>query len=355
MNPFRRSRGADEQGPQSSRKKRKTSSQDHVSGHFKAAHEVETGVQTPAAVRHALSSRPYHSSLGPPIPPQDHRPGVLPPLPPIPDDISQVVFTHPSAAQGNRYTRVNECNDRLEFLGDAYIELMASRLLFPLMQDSPVGRLSQQRELLVKNETLANYALAYKFDKKLKTAPGWQRDLSKSGGKFTKTMGDVLEAYVAAIVVSQPETGFQIAETWLKALWQDKMTGLEPVDAPLVDLDNKQNLARKVMSKGTKLEYREEAPQELIRAEGKTLFHMGVFLTGWGHENVRLGGGTGLSRRDAGQEAAGDALRQTFTNQIGETKKAYDMKMKTQREHEVSTFQCVSRFFRRFIARCFDC
>jgi ribonuclease-3 len=56
--------------------------------------------------------------------------------------------------------------DRLEILGDAYIELISTKLIWNHYQRIPSGRISQLRELLVKNETLADYATKYGLDRR---------------------------------------------------------------------------------------------------------------------------------------------------------------------------------------------
>ena len=258
----------------------------------------------------------------------------LPPLPSLPEDIAKVVFTHQGVLQGGNVNKVDLSYDRLEFLGDAYIELIATRLVFPRFPHFPVGRLSQQRELLVKNETLAEYSLAYGFDQRLQLANSLRERENVKPKTWTKVMGDVMEAYVAAIIISDPENGFQIAETWMHALWENKFAAQQPVETQVVDSDNKVALSRKVMGRGIKLEYREEKPPTVKKEEGKMWFHIAAFLTGWDFENVRLGGGTGLSKQDAGQDAAADALDRDLTKRIEGIKRDHDRKVREKRERE---------------------
>lgn len=190
--------------------------------------------------------------------------------------------------------------DRLEFLGDAYIEVMATRLIWGSYKSLSAGRMSQIRELLVKNETLNEYALQYNFDKRLK-AQEFQREDPR---RWLKIVADVFEAYVAAVILSDPVNGFKSAEEWLVRLWQPK---LKDVKATVPNLKAKEELARKVMARGIKLDYRDEAPMEQLKGGMQTYF-IGVYLTGWGWENLHLGSGTGLSKVAAGNEAAAAAL-----------------------------------------------
>ncbi len=163
----------------------------------------------------------------------DHEstlPNLLPPLPPIPSSaLETAAFTHASLSNPNTTSY-----ERLEFLGDAYIELIATRLIYPAFPTLTPGRMSQKRELLVKNETLAEYAVAYGFDKRAKLPRDFW-ELGPGRGKlWTKTMGDIFEAYVAAVVLSDPVGGFETVETWLQALWNEKLFGKEQVDREVV-------------------------------------------------------------------------------------------------------------------------
>ena len=217
--------------------------------------------------------------------------------------------------------------DRLEFLGDAYIEVMATRLIWGSYKSLPAGRMSQIRELLVKNETLNEYALMYDFDKRLK-AQEFQREDPK---RWLKIVADVFEAYVAAIILSDPVNGFKLAEEWLVQLWQPKLKDVK-VAAP--NLKAKEELARKVMAKGINLHYRDEAPMEQLKGGMQTYF-IGVYLTGWGWENQHLGSGTGLSKVAAGNEAAAAALEnKSIMEQITVKRNKYLEKQKAEKEKE---------------------
>ena len=330
----------------------------------------------------------------------------LPPLPEIKDPrILSAVFTHPNYTQAHISTKVDSTYDRLEILGDAYIELFAIRLLFTRFPQMPAGRLSQQRELLIKNETLAEYALAYGFDKRALVPKGLfdsigsplnqatQNPRNQHDPKFhhgrppkrkrdaygngtnsspsqsitaaekarTKALGDIFEAYIAGLVMSPPSsentnnssdynkhntttpiatstipsTGFHVAETFLHTLWTStKLTPQRPretLSAPSADA--KVRLAQKLLSKGIKLEYREEAPpDESQRAQGKRWFYVGVFLTGWGFEDERLGGASGLSKKEAGLRAAMEAMDVEVADVAGERKKEFDRTAREERE-----------------------
>lgn len=91
-------------------------------------------------------------------------PTVLPPLPDILDKaLEKATFIHAGTTVGTA-TELNY--ERLEWLGDAYIELAATLLISQTFPFKTAGKSAQLRERLVKNITLAGYARKYGFDKR---------------------------------------------------------------------------------------------------------------------------------------------------------------------------------------------
>ncbi|OKL57174.1 hypothetical protein UA08_07706 [Talaromyces atroroseus] len=241
------------------------------------------------------------------------------PEPPFIRDPSLVkaVFTHPGAPT-NAAAKGQEINyDRLEVLGDAYVEVIATRLIWDQFKDVPPGRMSQIREDLVKNETLAGFATQYGFDGRV-SAPEDQRMQPK---RWLKIRADVFEAYVAAVVLSNPGDGFGMVEKWLGQLWQPRLSHVQPVQSVL---KYKEKLAKKVMGKGIKLRYVEEKPPKQLDG-GMQTFYIGVYLTGWGWHDQHLGSGSGLNKASAGDQAAERALHNVpLIDEVAAAKVAYD-------------------------------
>lgn len=164
----------------------------------------------------------------------------LPPLPPIKPQYQKTAFCHKSLYTTSRELATSDLTyERLEFLGDAYIELFASRLIYESYSHLPAGRMSQVRELLVKNETLAELSRRYGFDQQI--AVGAEiaelvRDSRGRGNKgYNKIVGDVFEAYVAAVVLSDFDgKGFERAEGWCRDLWEAKLERAKKEDRSLL-------------------------------------------------------------------------------------------------------------------------
>lgn len=220
----------------------------------------------------------------------------MPALPPILDNwMERAAFTHPGVGNDHKATY-----DRLEILGDVYVELIATKVVWDKFPDISSGRISQIRETLVKNETLSEFASSYGLDRRASVPPNY----STQSKRWIKTKGDIFEAYVAAVILSDPARGYQTAEEWLSRLWLPMLDGLGHQKS---ELRSKETLAKKIMGKGIKLEYIEERTSIRLKG-GKQTFFMGVYLTGWGWNKQHLGSGQGLSKAAAGDEAAREAL-----------------------------------------------
>jgi len=203
--------------------------------------------------------------------------------------------------------------EHLEFIGDAYLEIIATRMIHNRFPTHSVGKKSGLREILIRNDTLSQYSREYGFGERVNTGSN-ERD---HGGKtWMKILADVFEAYVAAIILSDKDTGFGIAERWLTELWAPKVQewvekgdGKQTAVQEHGNHDVKAELQKMLVSKGVKLEYLEEKPMELVKEGNRTTFFMGVYLTGWGYEKVKLGTGAGRSKQLAGTEAAKAAFQ----------------------------------------------
>lgn len=259
----------------------------------------------------------------------------LPELPEILDkSLQDVAFTHPGVLARNDTEDVNNSYERLEFLGDAYLEIICSGIIFRQYPHYSAGKLSQKRQSMVNNETLAGFSLAYGFDKRARLPHGLQMASGNDQRKsWTKVMGDIFEAYVAAIILSDPENGLSKVESWLSKLWAP---ALSSGSAQEVDLKAKVELATKIMGKGVKIFYLDEAQPGVFKKEGQVLFQIGAYITGWGWEKTHLGSGKGWNKNEAGNMAAAQAIANPLTEQIAVVKREFDLKVAQARKNRAS-------------------
>lgn len=288
-------------------------------------------------------------------------PTQLPPLPRVLDPTLEVAaFTHQGMGSG----RVTDLSyERLEWVGDSYLYLTATLLISQTFPTLLPGKCSQLRERLIKNITLADYARQYGFEKFAKI-PKEIIGHSKNSAKdqdFTKIMGDVFEAYVAAVILSDPENenGLRRATQWLKQLWsmtlkkeiineekggmkydspmwrlRGKNVGkVEVTEAAPVQLGPKEELQKLLGSKGVKLTYKDAAPERKDKNNKLPLFTVGVYLDGYGFTDKQLGYGTANGKKDAGNRAAAMALAsKTLMKQLMEKKKVHDARLEQERQ-----------------------
>ena len=281
---------------------------------------------------------PFSIGGFPAIPPgsayPDPVPNPLPPLPPIKSEaFASAPFIHRGTVGGSiqHYSGAvaTLSYERLEFLGDAYLEVIATRLLYHHFPADDDKRLSSTRERLLTNATLGAFSLAYGFDTRVQVpstfvAPGTDRRKA-----WTKLLGDVFEAYVAAVILSDPANGFEVAERWMAALWTPAMSRHE-AEVPVAETA-KQELAKKICSARVRLDYDLKGSQEF---KGGVTYTVEVLLTGWGWEREPLGTGKGTSRNEAGARAAMSALQNPLTAQLAATKRKYDELVRAERERE---------------------
>ncbi|EJT70398.1 ribonuclease 3 [Gaeumannomyces tritici R3-111a-1] len=276
----------------------------------------------------------------------------LPPLPEVKDVcVEQAALRHPEAVR-TKAMSVQENSDRLEWLGDAYLELFATCFIYETFPDLAHGKCTQIRERLIRNESLAEWTRAYGLDKRAQLPPDFN---NFSANKKIKYLGDIFESYVGAIVISDPGCGVARAASWLKDVWamaiahkireeearqrsqreRKVSTGKCSTEdgTQLVAGPPKVILSRMLVVPGVKIQYVDlPGPKKKDKDNHLPIFSVGVKLDGWGESDVLLGRGFALSKREAGEKAAQMAL-----DNKKQLKKYIDMKdawMKQRGVHE---------------------
>jgi ribonuclease-3 len=271
---------------------------------------LRTTTSTSAQAKRDLDEKRPDKAANVIVPDYIHRKVIaakhLPPLPPIAEPhLHDAVFTHQSihATNLNVHQGIDLGLDyeRLEFLGDAYIELIASRALYNRFPQVDVPQLCSWRERLVENLALGKFSEAYGFPDRLKR----KVDFDKDSKAWKKVVADIFEAYVAAVVLSDPEHGFGTAEKWLDELWAPQLLGFK--EKVIENPRAREELQKMVSLNGIHLKYQEEKPMTV--ENGLQKYYLGLYLTGWGYENEWLGSGEGQNKAQACISAATDALK----------------------------------------------
>jgi ribonuclease-3 len=180
-------------------------------------------------------------------------------------------------------------NERLEFLGDAVLNLVVSRTLYQTFPRATEGDLSRLRSRVVSSEPLGKVAADLHLGDVLRLGPG---ELKSGGFRRQSTLGDALEALIGAVFL---DGGLSAAEQLIGRLFSPIIAALPAPDALK---DAKTRLQEYLQSRGLAL------PVYILeRTIGEP--HAQTFTVRC--EVTQLGlatAGSGGSRRKAEQEAA---------------------------------------------------
>jgi ribonuclease-3 len=196
-------------------------------------------------------------------------------------------LTHRSAARSH--------NERLEFLGDAVLNLSIAEQLYRSLPQATEGDLSRLRAWLVSSQPLAQTAAEIGVGEVLRLGSG---ELKTGGFRRESILADALEALLGAVYL---DGGLGETMRVITRLFAWRLAHLPQTD----DLkDSKTRLQEHLQSRGLPL-----PGYEVVRTEGE--IHAQTF---WVRCDVPTLGltatGQGLSRRRAEQEAAAEVLRE---------------------------------------------
>jgi len=198
-------------------------------------------------------------------------------------------FIHSSYV--NEHRNISKDNERLEFMGDAVLQIWSSVHLFRVMPPLDEGKMTTYRASLVCEKALAEYGMKLGLNKYLKLGFGEE----KTGGRTRDSIvANMFEAFIGALYCD------------------GGMDGIERIMHEVVDFDNIVDLDNSITDYKTKLqEYvqsdvRKTVTYDVVSVSGpsnKPLFKINVVL-----DDIILGTGEGNSKKKAEQEAAKNAF-----------------------------------------------
>lgn len=200
-------------------------------------------------------------------------------------------FTHRSYVNEHKKS-TQEHNERLEFLGDAVLELVVTEFLYTKYAE-PEGILTNWRSALVRTESIGAAAAKLKFDTMLRLSRGEKRGSDRARQQI---LANSFEAVIGAIYLDQGYSGAKtfITDHIISTLptiletgsWRDPKSYLQEV----AQEKESQTPAYKVLS--------EDGPDH------DKVFTLGVFIG-----SQLRGSGSGSSKQAAQQKAAEEALK----------------------------------------------
>jgi ribonuclease-3 len=211
-------------------------------------------------------------------------------------ELLKTALTHRSYL--NEHKSVTTHNERLEYLGDAVIELIVSEFLFNKFPQKPEGDLTAIRSAMVRTETLAQVATSLEFGKNLKMSKGEEA----SGGKTNVALlANTFEAVIGALYLDQ---GFESVKSFLKT---HLFVKLDEIMEKSLYKDFKSTLQETVQASG------KNTPEySVIKEEGPD--HDKVFTVEVKVDNQILSQGKGKNKQTAQQQAAANALEKIDIN-----------------------------------------
>ena len=201
-------------------------------------------------------------------------------------------FTHASYVNEHRFSQQQD-NERLEFLGDAVLELTVSEYLYNLFPNRPEGELTKLRAAIVCEPSLVKFAEQLEFGQYVLLGKGEEL----TGGRTRPALlADVFESFVGALYLDQ---GLEAARAFLDRyvfplLEEGGKVHMSDFKTQLQELTQHHNMGV--------LEYR------IVEERGPA--HEREFVSEVYMGNERVGRGSGRSKKEAEQQAAAEALKQ---------------------------------------------
>lgn len=180
-------------------------------------------------------------------------------------------------------------NERLEFLGDAVLEIVVTEFLFKNYPDTPEGDLTNWRASLVNSKMLALVAEEIKLEKYLYLSKGEAKDKNSKARQYI--LANAVEALIGGIYLDQ---GIEAATKFITAKMLSKLDDI---------LENKLYLDPKSKFQEKAQEIHKVTPHYKVLSESgpdhAKIFEVGLYL---GDEQVSVG--KGASKQEAQVDAA---------------------------------------------------
>ncbi len=202
-------------------------------------------------------------------------------------------FSLLTEALTHRSMSPSQNNERLEFLGDAILNMIISEEIFKRFTDASEGQLTRLRASLVKGDTLAELSAELDISDYLRLGVG---ELKSGGARRPSILADSLEAIIAAIYL---DGGMDVCRKRVLA-WFEKR--LDSISLENIKKDPKTQLQEYLQA------HKMELPDyHIVSVTGEA--HQQMFLVSCEIKDLELTTtGEGNSRRKAEQEAAEQAL-----------------------------------------------
>jgi len=200
-------------------------------------------------------------------------------------------LTHPSV--GHELQREHFDNQRLEFLGDAILQLVITEHLFRNFGAEAEGKLTKLRSRLVSRETLGTHAAALDLGRYLMMGCGEE---ASGGRQRTSALADAFEALIGAVYLDSD------LETARKFILAQARPDLDQLAQEPVDINPKGQLQELLQSISPR-----SPVYEVVSQSGPE--HAKTFVVNAVWEGIILGTDTGRNKKQAETAAAIEAMQ----------------------------------------------
>jgi dsRNA-specific ribonuclease len=225
-----------------------------------------------------------------------------PPLPPIHNkDLEQQCFTHVSYIHDPMNKQLVSSTmhyERLEFLGDSYMNYCVTKILYTRLPDIREGELTRFRSQIISNDNIRHYAIMYGFPERILLSSGAEKDEVRETGK---KVADIFEAYIGGILTDQPEDGERVVREWMEEIIGPQLTEAEKISKMILNVNKNAKQELYVLIDAEKV----PAPTYVVTKAGATNSDFEVACIIQGKE---LGRGLGKNKNEAGTRAAMQVL-----------------------------------------------
>lgn len=207
-------------------------------------------------------------------------------------DLLIQAFTHRSYINENRVTKLKH-NERLEFLGDAVLELVTTEFLYEKFPNRNEGELTAIRAALVNTITISEVSSDLGFNNELLLSKGEAKDMGRARQAI---LANTFEAVIGAIYLDQ---GYEAAKVFIS---KNLLPRTEKIIEDSLWVDAKSKFQEKAQEHtGTTPIYK---TIEETGPDHDKQFRVGVFIGG-----EQIASGVGKSKQDAEQESARNGLK----------------------------------------------
>ena len=208
-------------------------------------------------------------------------------------------ITHSSYSNNSDHSEPQDSYERLEYLGDAVLQLLVSDILFREFPEDTEGKLTQKRSQLVSEASLSKIAKKFDIGGLIIFGKGEEQS---GGGEKNSILADVIESLLGAIYLDAGEKPIKRLEEIVRKIWGEELKKIQSGQFEFQIRDFRSELITLCKKLG-------KATPQFITASEAGPDHDKIFTIQIVCLDEVLSTGVGPSKKSASQAAAKSALK----------------------------------------------